>query len=81
MNATTQELYERLYKVSPTLVKTRDFEDTDVATNRLIFSFWCWSIVTSFLSRRHKRSFIEIDRHLIRKCERSESLSFSSQQC
>lgn len=35
----TQDLYERLYRGNPTLVKTRDFDDIDVTTNTLIFVF------------------------------------------
>lgn len=35
----TQDLYKRLYRGNPTLVKTRDFDDVDVTTNSLIFAF------------------------------------------
>lgn len=35
--ALAQDLYERLYRGNPTLVKTRGFEDIDVTTNQLIF--------------------------------------------
>ncbi|AMB88142.1 hypothetical protein AWM79_23845 [Pseudomonas agarici] len=34
-----QDLYDRLYRGNPSLVKTRDFEDVDVRTNNLIFAF------------------------------------------
>ncbi|WP_434710302.1 fatty acid desaturase [Pseudomonas sp. R1-1] len=37
MSAIIQDLYERLYTVCPSLIKTRDFEDIDVTTNRMIF--------------------------------------------
>lgn len=34
-----QDLYDRLYRSNPSLVKTRDFEEIDVRTNTLIFAF------------------------------------------
>ncbi len=39
MSATLQHLHDSLYLGNPTLVKTRDFCDIDVTTNRLIFLF------------------------------------------
>lgn len=39
MSATPQHLRDTLYLGNPTLVKTRDFHDIDVTTNRLIFVF------------------------------------------
>lgn len=39
MSATLQHLHDSLYLGNPTLVKTRDFHDIDVTTNRLIFVF------------------------------------------